>query len=360
MNKPFPLTVAERAAPDPLRNWYRRATALAMCGIGGARHLDEAMARMWPEERASHDLILRGAVSPTTTTSAAPLVSTGVVEFLTSLRPRSAAAQLFASALNVDLQGVGQVAVPRFNAFPDPVFVGEGAPAPVGLGPTGSATIGPARKMMMLAGVTGELATYSAPSAEAIIRFVMNDTAAHALDAAVLSAAAASDVRPAGLLNGVTPITAAPLDGAGGDHVSAMAKDLGILAAAISANGGGANIVFLMPPRQAVALAIYAPAFRYPVIDAPSLPDGTVVAVEAGALATGFSALPTIDLSKEALLHWDDAAPQPIALPGSPNVVSAPVRSAFQSDLIALRMILPCAWASMLAGGVQYVTGVNW
>jgi hypothetical protein len=55
---------------------------------------------------------------------------------------------------------------------------------------------------------------------------------------------------------------------------------------------------------------------------APSLADGTVVAVEIGAIATGFPAPPNIDVSYEALIHFD-TTPAQTGVPASPNVIAA-------------------------------------
>jgi len=353
-----PFLPSERPRVDPLKNFYRHATALAMCGLGVSPYVDHAIAKLWPDlDKAGVQTVMRAAVAPMTTTSngVQALGNSAGIEFLRSLRPRSAAAQLFDLAVNLDVATNAQATIPRLIGFPDPVFVGEGMPAPVGMGITSATVLGPVRKMMMLAGITSELANRSAPDAEALIRLVMTETAGHALDVAVLSSADATEIRPAGLLNGVTAITATT-----GGGTNALAKDTANLVGAIADAGGGTNVVFLMNPRQASAVTILANGFRYPIIDAPSLAAGTIVAVDAAALATGFNGVPAIDLSKEAVLHWEDAAPLPIASAGTPNTVAAPVRSAFQNDLIALRMILPCAWASMLDGGVQYITGATW
>jgi hypothetical protein len=45
---------------------------------------------------------------------------------------------------------------------------------------------------------------------------------------------------------------------------------------------------------------------------------------------------------------------------GSPSVVAAPMRSAFQTDVTALRSILPIDWALRRAGAVAVVNGTTW
>lgn len=93
-------------------------------------------------------------------------------------------------------------------------------------------------------------------------------------------------------------------------------------------------------PQQAVAAEMYGGAgFSTPVIAAPSLAAGTVIALEARALASGFSDAPRVDIAKEATIHWEDATPLPLGSSGSPNTVAAPARSAFQTDTYALRLV---------------------
>jgi hypothetical protein len=55
-----------------------------------------------------------------------------------------------------------------------------------------------------------------------------------------------------------------------------------------------------------------------------------------------------------------DTVPSALSAVGSPNTVAAPMRSAFQSDVTALRSILPIDWALRRAGAVAVVNGTTW
>lgn len=214
--------------------------------------------------------------------------------------------------------------------------------------------LGPQRKLASIVGLTGELAHYSAEDATTILDFCIREAAGMALDSAVFSTAAANDVRPAGLLAGVPPISAKT---SGGD--AAMTADLSNLAGAISDAGGGAGILYFANPRQETAIRLRSPTFATSVVPTPRLPAGTVVAIEAGAIASGFDEVPRVDIANTPVIHWDDA-PAQVSTPGSPATVAAPVRSGYQQDMLALRLILRCAWASRMPGAVQVVTGVTW
>ena len=212
--------------------------------------------------------------------------------------------------------------------------------------------------MAFICGLTDDLAEHSAEAAEIVIRAAMIEASAKALDAAVFSTAPATAARPAGILFGVTPISATP-----GGGQAALLGDMKALVAAIVASGGGANVWVFANPVQLVAIGILAPAAvisGVTFVPAPGLAAGTIVAVEVGAIASGFSHLPDIDISRETLLHFEDTMPLPIGTPGLPNAVAAPTRSLWQTSTRALRLILRCAWTVRAPGMVQVVNSVTW
>ena len=202
-------------------------------------------------------------------------------------------------------------------------------------GSLASTTLTP-RKLIALSALTNELAERSAEDAETIITDLVNDSVALALDTKMFSADAATGTAPAGLFNG---ISATP--GTAGGGQTAMATDLKTLTAAVAAAGGGGEPVIVAAPAQAMTLQLLAgAAFKTPVIVVPSLASGTVAVLDANAFASGFGAAPEIAFAPDATVHFDDANPQQISTAGSPNVVAAPVRSAFQGDFKVLRCIL--------------------
>ena len=98
----------------------------------------------------------------------------------------------------------------------------------------------------------------------------------------------------------------------------------------------------------------------YPVAQSATVPQGTVALVDAADFFTATGDEPRFDVSDQATLHMEDTTPLAISAAGTPNVVAAPVRSMFQTDSIALRMILDMNWAMRRAGMVAVVTGVTW
>ncbi len=348
MSKLFPLS----PTADPLCNFRRNAVVQAMASLLD-RPIPEVARSFYGNEGAT--AVLKAATTSASTAGwGSALAGQRVETFLGALRPRSAFAQLRDRGLKVDMAGVGTVSLPRLaTSYPLPAWVAEGEPIPAQRGDFGSVILTPG-KMAALAGLTQELRDLSAESAEAIITELMEDAAARQLDASVFSATAASAVRPAGILNGVTAI---PATAGGGVH--AMATDVGNLVGAIHAAGGGMNVVLVAAPQQAVAISLLGGSgFSLPVITAPSLADGTIIAVESGAFASGFSNAPRVDVARDAVVHWDDS-PTAISTAGAPNTVAAPARSGFQQAVYTLRLVLRGAWAIRGPGLVQHVTGAT-
>jgi hypothetical protein len=69
---------------------------------------------------------------------------------------------------------------------------------------------------------------------------------------------------------------------------------------------------------------------------------------------------PRFDVSDQATLHLEDSAPLAIGTAGAPPTVAAPVRSLFQTDSMALRMVMDLNWGLRRAGVVAWTTAVTW
>jgi hypothetical protein len=86
-----------------------------------------------------------------------------------------------------------------------------------------------------------------------------------------------------------------------------------------------------------------------------------VVLINADDLMVVQGDTPRFDVSDQATLHFEDTTPLQITTGAQGSAVAAtPVRSMFQTDSLALRMILPMNSAMRRAGSVAWVTGVTW
>jgi len=226
-------------------------------------------------------------------------------------------------------------------------------------------------KLSVISTFTEEMATYGSPAIEGIIRQAMADDTSIALDTFLIDNVAASATRPAGLLNGVTPITASAATPA----TAAMVADLKALVSALTAANGGRNVVIIMNPAQALALGFAQTTtgdflfndrseagskFGVSFIVSNTCPAGRVIAVDAEDFASATGDVPRFAVSTDATLHEEDTTPLPIGTVGSPNVVAAPARSLFQTDAVAIRMSLYVSWAMRRTSMVQTIASVIW
>jgi hypothetical protein len=348
---------------DPARSLVRACVAHVLHAIRPEQgHPEAIVARAWPRDQIARDIVTRASSDPPMGTGMAGIRPTATSAFVAGLLLQSAAARLIERGIKVDLDGLASVSIPHAStATPLPVFIGEGAAIPVAQPQLSNGTVGPTKKMALIEALTDELSEHSLPNAETVVRTVLTEAAARALDAAVFSNAAADATRPAGILNGVTPITAAT--GAG---LTAMTADIAAIVGAITSNGGGrGGILLLMAPARAVSLAMQSPGFAQldetvSIVPCVALAPASVVGIDPQGFASGFGPDVLIEVSHDAVLHFESATPQAIGTPGTPNVVAAPAQSLFQTDSFGLRLIARAAWAMRAPGLVQTINSVTW
>lgn len=262
--------------------------------------------------------------------------------------------------------------------FPDNfegAFRREGDPIRVGRLRTGAKTLYPF-SMAVIGHFTRELLRRSTPSIEAMIRQAMIDDTASILDNLVFGAGAAvAGLRPAGLTNGIAAgdthaATATPTIADIDSDLNKLIKQL--VAVRLM---GGPSTSWIMNTANALALssltnALGGAAFPglsaqggtlkgYPVAASSFFPLDQVLLVDgAGVFMAGGT--PEFDMSTEATLHEENTAPLPIGSAGTPAVVAAPVRSLWQTNSAALRMLEEISWDELRTGAVQQLTGVAW
>lgn len=333
------------------------ASFVARSGVAYVRAADEVAERLWPADRVTPRIITRATVAGASTGEdawAGALAAEATGAFFGSLAPLSAGARLVAAGARVTLNGTASITFPGRSSTPAALpWVGEGEPIPVRRIDLTGATLGPAKKMATIAVHSRELARSSA--AEAVFVQLLREDAAATLDAAMFNDAAATDDNPAGLLNGVTPITATAGGGA-----TAMKADLAALAASVAAAGGSGSVAYIAHPTQAAAIEIELPDLRAPVWASRALAAGTVVALDPSGFASAFGAAPDIEASTSGVLHMDDTSPEQISTAGTPNEVAAPTQSMFQTGQVAVRVIVDAAFTMRASGLVAVVEGVTW
>jgi HK97 family phage prohead protease len=315
----------------------------------------------------------KAATVPATSTQAgwaAELFQIQYGEFFDALLPESIYSPLSARGMRATLGRFGQISMPTRSLSPAiaGAFVAEGAPIPVKQGQFSTVPIG-LKKMAVITSYTREMAEHSTPMIEMLLRQQIQDDTSISIDTVLVDNNPATSVRPAGLRNGVAGLT--PTAGGG---FNAVVGDLKQLIGALAAVNSMRRLTWIMNPAQAVSLAFTMSQlgtfpFRdeirnntlsgYPVIVSSTCPATTVILVDAADFVSLSGDDPRFEISDQATLHMEDTNPAQIGTVGTPNVVAAPTRSMFQTDSLALRMILPMNWV-MRRPVVAWVTAVTW
>jgi hypothetical protein len=327
------------------------------------------------------ELLTRAAQNPAMTNVAGyaqELVHQTYAAFMDSLKGVSAVSQVNFRSGTFD-DGAPIVVPYRVAraAFPDnfdAAFRAEGSPIRVGRLTTASKTLQPF-SMGVIGTFTRELLRRSTPSIEEMIRQAMIDDTAEIMDGYVFGAAAGSATRPAGLTNGIAAqdtrvATATPT-------VADIDSDLQKMVSQLVAvrRLGGPNTSWVMNKANAAKLAslMFATGGAvYPGLSAAGgtlkgysvavshfFPTTEVLLVDGDAIFMAGGA-PEFEMSTEATLHEENTTPLPIGTTGTPAVVAAPVRSLYQTNSAALRMIREVSWDDLRDGAVQQLTAVAW
>jgi HK97 family phage major capsid protein/HK97 family phage prohead protease len=328
------------------------------------------------EQRIMFDVVTRAATAPATTSTsgwASQLVTTAFAAFQELLMPASVYPGLSARGLRLNFGRNGVISIPTRAATPTIAgsFVLEGSPIPVRQGAFSAQTLTP-KKMAVITAFTREISEYSNPAIEGLLRNAIQEDTSVALDTVLLDATAASTTRPAGLRNGVTVTTAT----AGGGFAALVGDLKALVGALITASSGNLRKpTWIMNPVQALSIATTQNAggdfpfaaeinnnrFQgYPVILSSTVTAGMVILLDADDFVSVEGDAPRFDVSDQATLHLEDTTPLAIGTAGSPNTVAAPVRSLFQTDSMALRMIMPMNWTLRRTGTVAWTTSVTW
>jgi HK97 family phage major capsid protein/HK97 family phage prohead protease len=360
-----------------------RSIVAQVVGHATRVHPSQVLAERYGEDgkideatRTVFEVVTRAATAPATTTTsgwASQLVETSVQGFTELLMPASVLPGLAARGLRLNFGRAGVLSIPTRTATPTIAgsFVAEGAPIPVRQGAFSSQTFTP-KKLAVISTFTREIAEHSTPAIEGLIRNAMQEDTSVAVDTVLLDATAASTTRPAGLRNGVSTLTAT----AGGGFAALVGDLKQFVAALITAsNGNLRQPVWIMNDIQALSIATTQNAggdfpfameinnrrFQgYPVILSSTVTAGMVLLVDAADFIIIEGGAPRFDVSDQATLHLEDTTPLAIGTAGAPATVAAPVRSLFQTDSMALRMIMDLNWGLRRAGVVAWTTAVTW
>lgn len=304
-------------------------------------------------------------------TWAAPLVdaATFAGDFLEFLRPRTLIGQANFRRVPFNVRIGGQTSGGSAS------WVGEGKAKPVTAFAFNAITV-PWTKVAAISVITQELARFSDPSAEALVRDSLADAVIERIDLDLLDPdkAAVANVSPAGLLNGQAPVAAGPIDA--GDPVSVRCA-IALLWEAWDGTFLGSRPAYYTTPAVARMLAfsrdpLGTRAFPEMTPQGGSL-DGVPVRVSQYLANNGGSGgailalideaeifladdgSVTVDASEQASIEMSDTpngSSNPTVQPSDVNLVSM-----WQTNSIALRAERFIWWGKRRTGAAQWIDG---
>lgn len=354
---------------------FARFAGIITAAKGNMQEAQDIARDRFPNEKPLHgvlklistrgkDWVAKAAVDIGTTTDtdyAAPLVNyTNMVsDFLEYLRPQTIIGRI------QNLRRVPfNVRVPRQTGGGAAAWVGEGAPKPVTAAAFDYVEL-KYTKLATIAVITEELARFSSPSAETIIRDTLAGAIIQQMDADFVDPANAgtANVKPASITNGVSAVPSI------GNTEAEILVDIGnVFAPFIAANLTPANGVWIMSATTALALSLMLNANGDAAFPGISMTGGTfrglpvvvseavgniVILANASDILLADDGQVTIDVSREASVQMDSA-------PTNPVVAATVLISLWQQNLIGIRAERFINWVKGRAAAVAYLSGVNW
>lgn len=246
-------------------------------------------------------------------------------------------------------------------------WVGETNPIPASALAFSSGTLGHAKAASLVV-ITKELAAFSNPAAEALVRDDMMGSMQQFLDGQFIdpSVAASANVSPASITNGLTPIAST------GGTVAQIYTDVqALLTTFAAAELDTSDCVWVMKPGTALALMMKRTSqdiqifpgisqtggtwFGMPVVTSNSVPGsvsgGSIIAlVKPSEVFFADDGGITLDVSEEASVQ----------MLTNPITGAASLVSLFQNGLVGLRAVREINWARRRSASVGYIDGVNY
>lgn len=363
---PSPLVPARATEsgfkPFPGQTFARYVAALAL-SKGNLMQAVE-IAKRWDNTTPEVGAILRAAVAAGTTTDttwAAPLINYQVMqsEFIELLRPET-----ILGKLNGYRRVPFNIKIPRQTAGASVGWVGEGMSKPVSKLDFDNVTL-PWAKMAVIVVITAELARFSNPDAEMLIRDDLIATIAAFMDQQFIDAAVtASAIRPASI-NATSPNIPST-----GSTVALVTADLSkALLAMTTAHIQLRKPVWIMSPQAAMFLATLRTAqdlFAYPsmAVGSASLSLMGIPVVVSGSVpvSAGLSSITLLEQSElmvadDGQTMIDTSTEASLQMDSAPATPPTPLVSLWQQNLLGIKAERYAYWLMRRVAAAQEITG---
>jgi HK97 family phage prohead protease len=378
-----PIIKSRSKEADPV-DYMIRAAVVSQAAKSWGKSTEEARAMIGREHKVYDDdgtkgmceLVLRAPSAPAMTTVtgwAAELAQQVWTSPMELLMPAGILTRLAARGMSLSFGRAGRINIPTRSRTPTIAgsFVGEGSPIPVRQGAFTTQYLLP-KKLGVITTYTREMDIHSIPAIAALLRDAIQMDTTVAVDSVLIDATAASAIRPAGLLNSISALTAT----AGGGFAAVVGDVKQLTGALTTATYGNTrSLTWLMNPTNINSLKLTVATNTgvfpwrdelergtlngYPVVDSATVPANTVILIDAADFVVAAGDGPTFAASDQATLHMEDTTPLDLVA-GSPGVVASPQRSLFQTDSLALRMTWDLNWLMRRSGMLAWTSSVTW
>ncbi len=342
--------------------------AIAMVNAKGNPHYAAELAKKhWPDNPEVELSIKAGVEAGDTTTSGwasqlVPAAQQMAGEFLELLRPATLVGRI-SGFRRVPFN----IAVPVQSGGGTYGWVGEARAKPVTSLTMGSVTLRWAKAAGIIV-ITKELAKFSNPSAELIVRNDMIAGITQFLDQQFVdpSVAEVSNISPASITNTITPVVST------GGTAATFRTDVNNVMNNFTANNvNPTKLVILMSATSAIALSLMTNALGQPEFPLISVNGGTIAGLPVIVSETVGSRIIVcnpgdillaeengivLDASEQASLEMSDS---PVAGDLSPST-GAILKSLWQNNLYGIRAEIFITWKRGRTSAVEYISGVNY
>jgi len=223
------------------------------------------------------------------------------------------------------------------------------------------------RKVAALSVISVELMRESSPAAEMLVRDALVQAGAQRLDTTFLSATGSSAAAPAGMLNGVTPI------GTLGDDGEGVRADIKALYAAFITAKNASGLTFVMNPAVAKALQLMRNALGQrefpditqlggtlegdPVVTGDNVNGSHLILLKPSDIYRIGARGVEVSMSRDASIEMAD---NPAANSQNPTAATGKTVSMFQTDSVALKVVMPIDFAKRRSHAVQYINDADY
>ena len=333
--------------------------------------------RRWPSDSELHTHIKTniGAGTSTDTNWATELVEPTTLgsEFLEFLRAQTIIGKFGQNGVPALRMLPFNIRIARMTSGLSGNWVGEGLAKPASKGVIDAVTL-PYHKVAALSVITQELARFSTPSAERVVRDELAAACRARIDTDFVDpAVTATTARPASITNGLTALSSA---GTSADNARTDLANL--LESFILAHMDVSSLVILMPNTLALSLSLLRNSLGQqefpgltlnggtmegiPVITSQYLASGAsfgnmVVALSANEIGLADDGAVDIKVSDQATIEMSDT---PAGDAGTPTAGSTVPVSMFQTNSLAILAERFITWKKLRSTAVVFMDDVNW